>query len=107
MKTIREANLYLARDMNSGHKYTARKLSGVLNPTYLTKMARGEMKICDFTARRVESKLELPTGWLDRNNQLFLKLTEEQYKLLALALALPSSKQVALTALLEQVENSV
>lgn len=105
MKTIRATNLHLARDMNSGNTYTARKLSGVLNASYLSKMARGEMDICDFTARMVESKLDLPIGWLDRNNNLFLKLTDEQCKLLTLAMDLPRSKQLALTALLEQGAN--
>ncbi len=107
MKSIRATNLHLARDMNYGNTYTAHKLSGVLNASYLSKMARGEMDICDFTARKVESKLELPPGWLDRNNNQFLKLTDEQCKLLTLAMGLTRSKQLALTTLLEQAENSV
>ena len=105
MQTIRATNLHLARDMNFGNTYTARKLSGVLNASYLSKMARGEMEICDFTARKVESKLELPIGWLDRDNNLFLRLTDEQCKLLTLAVSLPHLKQLALTALLEQGEH--
>ncbi len=62
------------------------------------------MEIGNYIARAIESALELPTGWLDRNNSIFLKLTDEQCKLLTLAIDLPRSKQLALTTLLIQNE---
>lgn len=105
MKTIRANNLSLARYMNFGHNNTAQMVSSVVNSNYLSKMALGQMEFDNYTARRIESALELPSGWLDQNNSMFLKLTDEQYKLLTLVVDLPLTKQLALTTLLTQSEN--
>lgn len=104
MKTIRAANLCLARYMNFGHNNTAIKVRGIVNPNYLSKMALGQMDFDNYTARRIEDALELPSGWLDRKNSMFLTLTDEQYKLLTLVVGLPLEKQLALTTLLTQSE---
>lgn len=105
MKTIRATNLSLARYMNFGHNNTAHKVRRVVNSNYLSKMALGQMELGNYTAREIESALEYPSGWLDRDNVMLLKLTVEQYKLLNLVLDLPLPKQLALTSLLTQDES--
>ena len=102
MKTTRAINLSLARYMNSGHNRTADKVRRVVNSNYLSKMALGDMDVGNYTAVGIENALELPGGWLDRNNSMFLKLTEEQHQLLALVIDLPKSKQLSLATLLTQ-----
>tara|TARA_R110002072_G_scaffold139621_8_gene283408 strand:+ start:1379 stop:1696 length:318 start_codon:yes stop_codon:yes gene_type:complete len=80
-RTIRSTNLDLIRWLNYGHESTANKLSALTNANYLSKMATGDMAIDDEMARSIESTLELPPGWMDRDNLGVLKMPVEAYKL--------------------------
>lgn len=71
---MRAKNLDLIRWMNYGHKSTAEKLKyAISNENYLSEMATGRRKITDDNARRIETELSLPKGWMDRDNISILK----------------------------------
>ena len=79
---IRSKNLDLIRWLNHGHENTAKKLAAIItNTNYLSKMATGDMEISDRKARSIEKTLDLPTGWLDRNNVELLHMTYTEFKL--------------------------
>jgi hypothetical protein len=68
-KNLRAENLDFIRWMFGGHVYTAKLLqSAISNEALLSQLALGKKPISDSVARSVEHILELPTGWLDRDN---------------------------------------
>lgn len=67
-RNLRSRNLDLIRWLNHGHEHTANKLAVVTNSNYLSRMATGDMEISDEMASQIESTLNLPSGWLDRDN---------------------------------------
>lgn len=80
--TARSKNLDLIRWLNYGHVKTAKKLKAVVtNDRYLSKMATGDMAISDHKARSIEKALDLPTGWLDRNNLELLQMSSSEFAL--------------------------
>lgn len=88
-QTTRTRNLDLIRWLNYGHENTARKLSSVTNANYVSKMETGDMEIGDRKARSIEKTVELPVGWMDRDNVDMLKMspTQAQIHLLVAALS--------------------
>ncbi len=99
-RTIRSRNLDLIRWLNFGHESTAKKLSSVINANYLSKMATGDMEIGDRKARAIERAVELPTGWLDRDNIAMLRISPMESQIHQFITKLPEEKQMALLALL-------
>ena len=99
-RTIRSTNLDLIRWLNHGHESTADKLSALTNANYLSKMATGDMAIDDKMARSIESTLELPQGWMDRENLRILKMSAEAYQLSEATRELPLRWQRAMLKLL-------
>lgn len=99
-QTTRSRNLDLIRWLNYGQDNTAKKLASVTNYNYVSKMATGDMEITDRRARAIEKAVELPTGWLDRDNISTLKMSPLQSRIHALVAALPEEKQMALLKLL-------
>jgi len=81
--TTRSDNLDLLRKLNGGHNHTAKKLASVTNSTYISKMAYGEIEISDIQARKIEKTLQLPCGWMDRDNIQLLKIEETEFKILS------------------------
>lgn len=78
-RTTRSENLDLIRHLNITHKNTATKLAGVTNENYIGKMARGEMEIIDYDARKIEKVLGLPDGWMDRDNLALLNMSKVDF----------------------------
>lgn len=99
-QTTRSRNLDLIRWLNYGHENTAKKLASITNSNYVSKMATGDMEITDRRARAIERAVELPAGWLDRDNVSILKMSPPQSQIHALVAALPEEKQTALLRLL-------
>lgn len=99
-QTTRSRKLDLIRWLNYGHDNTARKLSSVTNANYVSKMATGDMEIGDRKARSIEKAVELPVGWMDRDNIGMLKMSPTQAQIHLLVAALPEKKQLALLKLL-------
>lgn len=98
--TTRSRNLDLIRWLNYGHENTSKKLSHITNSNYVSKMATGDMEISDRRARSIEKAIELPIGWMDRDNIAILQMTPIEAKIQLLVTALPEEKQAALLKLL-------
>jgi hypothetical protein len=81
-RTIRSTNLDLIRWLKGGQKPTAEKLAHLLNANYVSKMATGDMPISDETAREIERSFSLPKGWLDRDNEQIIRMTNPDYEVL-------------------------
>jgi hypothetical protein len=67
--------------MNFGHGPTVKKLGAVTNANYLSKMATGDMEITDEMSRSIETTLKLPSGWMDRDNLVLLKMEPTDFEL--------------------------
>jgi hypothetical protein len=74
-QTIRSRNLDLIRWLNYGHEIISKKLSHITNPNYVSMMATGDMEISERRARLIEKAVELPAGWIDRDNISILKMS--------------------------------
>lgn len=98
--TVRSRNLDLIRWLNYGHENTAKKLSHITNSSYVSKMSTGDMEISDRRARSIEKAVELPVGWLDRDNVAILKMTPIEAQIQIFVATLPEEKQSALLKLL-------
>jgi hypothetical protein len=62
-------NLKIIRLMNGTHGYTAERLKSVVsNESLLSDYTNGKKNVSDYTARGIEQVLELPNGWLERDN---------------------------------------
>ncbi|XUO84835.1 hypothetical protein RVM27_03820 [Halomonas sp. KM007] len=83
-------------DSGGGHNNTAPKLASVANSSYISKMATGQMNISDYTARAIERALELPEGWMDRDNISILNMSLTQSQIHFLVSKLTIEKQTAL-----------
>lgn len=104
-QTTRSRNLDLIRWLNYGHDSTAKKLSHITNTNYVSKMATGDMEISDRRARLIEKAVDLPVGWMDRDNIAILKMTPIEAQIYQLVSTLPEEKKSALLKLLAP-ENS-
>ncbi len=80
-RNIRSRNLDLLRWLNYGHKHVASKLAGLTNSAYISKMAVGDMPIETGSARAMERILEMPKGWMDRDNVSVIQMNELDYAL--------------------------
>ncbi len=103
-RTIRSRNLDLVRWLNYGHVNTAKKLALVTNANYLSKMATGDMEIGDRKARNVEKTLELPVGWMDRDNVALLKMTPTEFEIHRLVAKYPDDTKAALATFLSSLK---
>ncbi len=65
--TARQKNLRALIAQWGGGEALAKKL-GYANPSYLSQMSTGYRPISEKTARKLEAKLALPVGWLDREH---------------------------------------
>jgi len=79
-RTTRSRNLDLIRWLNFGHENTAKKILRLTNANYLSKMATGDMDISDQMARDIESELDMPIGWLDRDNIDVIGMDKLEYE---------------------------
>jgi len=64
MQAVRRANLRALIEQWGGLRALARKL-GYLQAPFLSQMNSGNRAITEKTARRIESTLKLPPGWMD------------------------------------------
>lgn len=99
-ETTRSRNLDLIRWLHGGHKNTSKELSNIAHQGDISKMATGQMEIREWTARSIEKAVELPDGWMDRDNISILKMSPIQAQIHQLVVALPKEKQSALLKLL-------
>jgi hypothetical protein len=71
-QSVRSRNLDLLRWLYGTHKAMSKKLSRIANPAYLSEMATNKRQIGNGTAREIEETLDLPVGWMDRDNVALL-----------------------------------
>lgn len=84
IKDRRSDNLNLIRKILIGrHKDTAKELAKVANSNYISQMATGDMEISDHQAREIEITLQLPCGWMDRDNIQLLKIEATEFNILS------------------------
>jgi hypothetical protein len=100
-RTTRAQNLELIRWLNLGHENTAKKLVNLTNANYLSKMATGDMDISDNIARKIELTLNMPLGWLDRDNLSLIKMSALDSELHQVAKLLSDSSKTALLQLIK------
>ncbi len=100
----RSRNMDLIRWLNGGHKATAKKLSSLTNASYVSKMATGDMKINDYVARKIESRFELPHGWMDRENVTLLHLPNSDFELHQRIAMLPEAAKASLREFLSALK---
>jgi hypothetical protein len=98
-RPIRARNLYLLRSFFGGHTGLAKKLKSITNSAYLSEMA-DKREITDEIARLIESTLELPDGWMDRDNHRILEMSPLQAKVHLLLDNLSEDQQQALCKLI-------
>ncbi len=96
IQRVRAENISLLRHLNGGHEPLAKKLNGIVNWNYLSKMCLGDMPVEDSVARQSEQRLNQPAGWLDRQIRPILNATDEDWLLISQILALPpEAKSIA------------
>lgn len=93
MKTIRLKNLHLLR-------YVFDTQANVVNMMFpgdgkmhgvIERQAQGKTLISEADARLYEQKLALPQGWMDRDHDRLLKLTNEETEVVFAVLAVIDS----------------
>ena len=99
-RTTRSQNLDLIRWLNFGHENTAKKLINLTNANYLSKMATGDMEISDHIARNIELTLNMPAGWLDRDNLSLINMSALDSELCQVAKSLSDASKTALLTLI-------
>ena len=104
--TTRSENMDLLRKLNGGHNRAAKKLASVTNSSYISKMSYGEMEISDHQAREIEKILQLPCGWMDRDNALLLKIGETEFKILSQLITQPLLAKEGLLSFLSASTNA-
>lgn len=102
--TIRQQNLYLARYFFEGLGNLAKELSPLTNEAALIRMGQGKAEITDQMAREIEKQLDLPVGWMDRDNDSILRtLTSTDYTVLRLVMPLSHQAKEGLVSLLSSM----
>lgn len=64
-KEIRRLNLMYLAEKKYGREVLAQKI-GYPNTNFINQMTGGFANIGDKVARKIEEKLEMPDGWMDR-----------------------------------------
>lgn len=73
-QNIRIKNLHLARHLSDGLGKLAAVLGNATNEAALIKMGQGKSPISDDLASIIEMKLELPRGWMSRDNGKLIQM---------------------------------
>jgi hypothetical protein len=103
-RTTRSRNLDLIRWLNFGHENTAKKILSLTNANYLSKMATGDMDISDQMARDIESELDMPMGWLDRDNIDVIGMDKLEYEAWQAMKSLSNESKSAMLAFLRTLK---
>lgn len=98
----RGENLRILRAFMSGHQYSFVDMLGIGSQSYYSNIECGKTQLCDNEARKVESDLGLPLGWLDRNNGEAIFFSSDELRLIQ---ELRKSSPAATTALIETMKN--
>ncbi len=102
----RRQNIDLARWFIGSHKGTVKCLAGTgITWTVLSEFAVGRRIVTDHEARIFEQALGFPSGWLDRDNKLLLKVNVSGYGLALQAQKVPPESAAAALTLLNAISD--
>ena len=105
MRDTSATNLDFLRWKHGTHEALSRKLDGIVNWNELSKFALGDKLIPKSRSRAIELRLELPDGWLDRDNLEFSALSKDDHALVAKLLSTPTGVKSAIHELLVAIAN--
>ncbi|MBK8760075.1 MAG: hypothetical protein IPM03_06500 [Sulfuritalea sp.] len=88
------------------HKALASRLKGVVNWKELSDYALGNAKLGPGVAASIEIKLNLPSGWIKRENISLTELSAEDYELVSNVLSSSPQVKSALLGLLKAVRDA-
>lgn len=99
----RARNLNLAKDMGLMRQNDLAELLQhiVQNKAYFSEMCLGKREIETSQARQIEEQMNLPTGWLDRDNLALLRMSKLEGEIHFSVSKLPREKQEALAVVLQ------
>jgi len=88
------------RHIYDGLGKLANELHPIANEADLIKMGQGKKEISDTMASRIEENLSLTREWMSRDNERFITLDEQNYRLISKIMALPEEKRHELDLIL-------
>lgn len=98
---LRQKNLYLLRYFHEGLGNFAKVLEPIANEAALIRMGQGKAELSDDMARNIETNLDLPKGWMDRDNEMILKrMTSDEYDLVRALVDMPEDCKTTLITFL-------
>jgi hypothetical protein len=97
---VRITNLLLLRHLHGSQTNLVTSLAPKFSAVTLKGMVGGHTKITDEAAREIEAKLNLPSDWMDRDNEGLIWMSKINYELHGFISALPPSEKERLKQLL-------
>lgn len=107
MTTTISKNIDFLRWKTGTHKELAEKLEGVINGTRLSQYAQDDRTPEAKTTQAIENKLNLPSGWCDRDNLAFTQLSATDYELVSSVLVCKPAMKRALRELVLAVREEI
>jgi len=93
----RSDNLRLLRAYMNAHQDNFVAMLGIGSQSNYSKMETGDSLLDEVAARRIESDLGLPIGWLERNNGDAIFLSNDEFQLIKAIRQSPPEATLALT----------
>lgn len=97
---IRITNLLLLRHLHGSQNDLVTALAPKFSAITLKGMIGGHTKLTDTAAREIEAKLNLPGGWMDRDNEGLIWMSKINYELQERISALPPCEKERLKQLI-------
>lgn len=104
--TIISTNVDFLRWKYGTHKALALRLKSVLNWKELSDYALGNAALSAGQSASIEKVLNLPAGWLKRDNAAFSELSAQDYELVSAVLACSPEVKAALRILLGAINKA-
>jgi hypothetical protein len=100
---LRAQNLHLARHLCGGLGNLAKELVPETNEAALIKMGQGKKEISDATAQLIEQRLGLPAAWMDRDNEILIRISAQEYAIHKRVSVLPEEAKQSLLILISSL----
>lgn len=100
----RSDNLRLLRAYINAHQDSFVEMLSLGSQSGYSKVERGEAMLGSGDARRIESELNLPVGWLERNNGDAMFLSNEEFQLIQAIREAPTDATIAVTDAIRKLQ---
>ncbi|WIM04642.1 MAG: hypothetical protein OHM77_07985 [Candidatus Nitricoxidivorans perseverans] len=104
-KTRRPENLRLLRTHANKHQRDFCSFSSLgpsaFSSSQCSNIERGKAILTDIQARQIELSHDLPVGWLDRDNSVGLRLTNDEWRVIQLLRKAPQEARPAIIVIAE------